>query len=122
MIFDYNAFNHRESVKDFSSFGIALSDEKFPAPIIVSKRLLLIDIKDEINEIEVERFIKGRRPTFYDILMSIREAGEDNSIIGIILRIDKDSQTIIFLQASLETSRFATSSGRVATSPLRNGP
>ncbi|MDY6969923.1 MAG: signal peptide peptidase SppA [Spirochaetota bacterium] len=91
IILDCYAAGSSKSKRDFSTFGLSYLNERFPSQFLLSKRILLINIKEDTNEIEADSLFgyKGISMTLCNILMAIEEAGQDDTIVGVILQIDR---------------------------------
>ncbi|MDY6933353.1 MAG: signal peptide peptidase SppA [Spirochaetota bacterium] len=114
IILDLYGSHHKEDAKNYSTFGVSISGEKHSTPILETKRLLGISLRDDINEIEAESFFRKNKPTFYDIINSIKNAREDDGIIGIILKIDKAALGFAQIQELRdELKNFSVSGKRV---------
>ncbi len=85
---DYVGGIRRDSAGNYSSAGIRFSRESRPAAITASRALLKIHLRGQIRELEQEHLFAGKRPNFFEILQAIKEASDDPSVSGIVLKID----------------------------------
>lgn len=77
-------------MKNYNSAGIAVygSDIKNATSLSPKKNILVIRLKDTINDSEKSTIFRSRKLSFFDISNSIKKASQDPTIDGIMLEID----------------------------------
>lgn len=96
------------------AFGITFTNMMYSSPLFPAKRHLILDVKGEINSLEAEPLFDEKRPCFFDLLNAVKSAGSDESIAGIILKIDTFSLGFSQVQELREEIRSFRMKGKKA--------
>lgn len=112
LVFDgYNVKNTTEA-PDSMVLGASIRGEKYKSSFIPTRRFLKIVFEEKINEIEAEGLFRERGVIFYDILSAIQNACDDDSIKGILLKIDNAALGMAQIQEIREELRHFRGSGK----------
>ncbi len=88
IIDSYFSYN-RDGAPHYFGAGFSVPNTIHNRAIVISERnMLRINIKGIINENEISDFFEKREIVFLDIIRAVKKAASDQSIEGIILRID----------------------------------
>ncbi len=88
LILDYFNAAGAHGAPRAGAYGIALTSAKYRDAVAAAKGVLAIRFAESMNEIEEERILGGRRPSFHDMIAALDEAAADPAIAAVILRID----------------------------------
>jgi protease-4 len=96
-IYDFGYMNFDKQKATAYTFGITLTEERFRNALSSKMRYLSIVLRDQVKEVKDKSLFEPSRPSFFDIVRSLREAIYDESIAGVIIQID--AAAINFAQA-----------------------
>lgn len=88
LILDYFNAAGAHGAPRAGAYGIALTSAKYRDAVAAAKGVLAIRFAESMNEIEEERILGGRRPSFHDMIAALDEAAADPAIAAVILKID----------------------------------
>lgn len=96
-IYDFGYANFNKQKTSAYTFGITLTEERFRNAVSSKRRYLQIVLREQVKEVKDSGLFEPSRPSFFEIVRSLREAMYDKSIAGILLQID--APAVNFAQA-----------------------
>lgn len=88
LVLDYFNGMGRKGAPRTAAYGVGLSAAKYRDAVAPSHGVLVIRFAERMNEIEEERVLGERRPSFHDMIAALEEAATDRSISAVLLTID----------------------------------